>query len=271
MNDGEIAVFEWLKIKSAAESPRMRTSACFTGCNALQSYCKKCGYQYMENVAMHLLPVLISRRLLPGAGVVVVVVVVVVVFAVVLVAVVWLEVAAVVELGSWPQLTTVTTWPKYLASVRKNKYVVFFSACWPQRSVRHEGDGRIFKILVGINVEYNTCTVRMQRHHNSVEQALSSDPLSSWASRRNILRFMEPKDSFPLKDLLCPRHQLPMMRTEMVLETLVYKTFNHLTRLLAPEYFIEFSCREKFKLFYSLPCSQKKKFSACLYSEPKWI
>jgi hypothetical protein len=135
------------------------------------------------------------------------VVVEVVVVAVLLVAVVWLVVAAVVELGSWPQLTTVTTWPKYLASVRKNRYVEFFSTCWPQRSVRHEGDGRIFKILVDINVDYNT--VRMLRYHTSVEQALSSDPVSSWASRRNILRFMEPKDSFPFKDLLCPRHQLP--------------------------------------------------------------
>jgi hypothetical protein len=115
-------------------------------------------------------------------------------------------VAPVVELGSWPQLTTVTTWPKYLESVKKNKDVEFFSACWPQRSVRHEGDGRIFKI--DINVEYNTLI--MLRYHNSVEQALSFDPFSFWASRRNtsILRFMEPKSSFPFKDLLCPRHQL---------------------------------------------------------------
>jgi hypothetical protein len=56
----------------------------------------------LENIAMHLLPVPISRRLLPvAAGVVVEVVVVeVVVVAVLLVAVVWLVVAAVVELGS---------------------------------------------------------------------------------------------------------------------------------------------------------------------------
>ena len=206
MNDGKNAIIEWLKIKSATESPRMLINACFTRCNALQSYCKKCGYQYVENIAMHFLPLFVSRRLLPGATVVVVVVVV---LALLLVPVVVLEVAAVVvavvELGSWPQLTTVTTWPKYLVSVRKNKYVESFSACWPQRSVRHEGDGRIFKIV--INVEYNT--VRMIRYHNSMEQALSFDPVSSWASRRNILRFMEPKDSFPFKDLLCPRHQLP--------------------------------------------------------------
>jgi hypothetical protein len=114
-------------------------------------------------------------------------------------------IAAVVELGSWPQLTTVTTWPKYLASVRKSKYVEFFSACSPQRSVRHEGDDRIFKI--DINVVYKT--VRMLRYHNYVEQALSFDPVSFWASPRNVLRFMEPKDSLPFKDLLCPRHQLP--------------------------------------------------------------
>ena len=49
----------------------------------------------------------------------------------------------------------------------------------------------------------------MLRYRNSLEQALSFDPVSSWASRRYILRFMEPKDSFPFKDLLCLRHQLP--------------------------------------------------------------
>ena len=72
----------------------MRISACFTGCNALHSYCKKCGYQYMENIAVHFLPVLVSRRLLPGAAVVVVEVLVV--LAVLLAAVVVLGVAAVV-------------------------------------------------------------------------------------------------------------------------------------------------------------------------------
>jgi len=82
--------------------------------------------------------------------------------------------------------------------------------------VRYEGDGRIFKI--GINVEYNT--VRMLRYHNSVKHALSFDPVSS----------------------------------EMVLETLVYSQFNHLTRLLSREYFIEFGRREIFKLLYSLSC-----------------
>jgi hypothetical protein len=39
-----------------------------------------------------------------------------------------------------------------------------------------------------------------------------------------------------------------MTRTEMVLETLVYSPFNHLTQMLASEYFIEFSHREGFKL-----------------------
>jgi len=38
----------------------------------------------------------------------------------------------------------------------------------------------------------------------------------------------------------------------MVLETLVYAPLNHLTWLLALEYFIEFSCREKFKLLYKV-------------------
>lgn len=91
-----------IKIKCAAESSRMPISACLTGCSALQSYCKKCGYQYTENIAMHFLPVLISRRLRPGGAVVVVVVVevvVVVVLVVVLVTVVGVVVAAV-ELGS---------------------------------------------------------------------------------------------------------------------------------------------------------------------------
>jgi hypothetical protein len=43
-----------------------------------------------------------------------------------------------------------------------------------------------------------------------------------------------------------------LMRTEMVLETLVYSPFNHLTRLLVREYFIEFSLRESFKLYISI-------------------
>lgn len=90
----------------------MRIIACFTGCKALQSYYKKSGYQYMENIALHFLPVLVSRRLRPPPGAVVVEVV----LAVGVLAVVGLEfaaigaaVAAVVELGSSPQLTTVTT------------------------------------------------------------------------------------------------------------------------------------------------------------------
>ena len=82
----------------------MSISACFTRCNALQSYCKKYGYQYTENIAMHFLPVLVSRRFRPGAAVVVVdVVVLVVLLAVVaevgVVAVV-VVVVDVVELGS---------------------------------------------------------------------------------------------------------------------------------------------------------------------------
>ena len=40
-----------------------------------------------------------------------------------------------------------------------------------------------------------------------------------------------------------------MTRTEMVLEMLVSSTFNHMTRLLAGEYVIEFSRRESFKLY----------------------
>jgi hypothetical protein len=40
-----------------------------------------------------------------------------------------------------------------------------------------------------------------------------------------------------------------MTRTEMVLETLVFSPFICLTRLLAREYFIEFSRRESFKLY----------------------
>jgi len=39
-----------------------------------------------------------------------------------------------------------------------------------------------------------------------------------------------------------------MTRTEMVLATLVYSPFNHLTWLLAREHFIEFSYWESFKL-----------------------
>ena len=84
----------------------MGISACFTGCNVLQSYCKKCVYQYMENIAVHFLPVVISSRLWPGAAVLgvveLVVFVVVEVFAMLLlfVAVVGLEVVVVVELGS---------------------------------------------------------------------------------------------------------------------------------------------------------------------------
>ena len=37
--------------------------------------------------------------------------------------------------------------------------------------------------------------------------------------------------------------------TEMVIETLAYSSFNHMTRLLAWEYFIEFSRRKSFKLY----------------------
>lgn len=40
-----------------------------------------------------------------------------------------------------------------------------------------------------------------------------------------------------------------IMRTEMVLEILVYSPFNHMMQLLAQEYFTEFSHREGFKLY----------------------
>ena len=40
---------------------------------------------------------------------------------------------------------------------------------------------------------------------------------------------------------------ISLMRTDVVLETLVYSPFDHLTRLLARENFIEFSRRESFK------------------------
>jgi hypothetical protein len=39
-----------------------------------------------------------------------------------------------------------------------------------------------------------------------------------------------------------------MMRTDMVLETLVDSPFNHMTQVLAQEYFVESSCCESFKL-----------------------
>jgi hypothetical protein len=42
------------------------------------------------------------------------------------------------------------------------------------------------------------------------------------------------------------------MKTEMVLETLVYLPFNDLTRLLAEENFIEFSGGESFKLYMAI-------------------
>jgi hypothetical protein len=42
-----------------------------------------------------------------------------------------------------------------------------------------------------------------------------------------------------------------MMRREMILKILAYSPFNHLTLLLAGEYFIEFSRRESFKLNYT--------------------
>jgi hypothetical protein len=124
LKDGENAAIELLKIKSATQSPRMRISACFTECKALQSYYKKSGYQYMENIALHFLPVFVSRRFRPPAfaGVVAavaglevaavgaVVAVVAAVAAVAAVATVaTVVVVAVVELGSSPQLTTVTT------------------------------------------------------------------------------------------------------------------------------------------------------------------
>jgi hypothetical protein len=38
-----------------------------------------------------------------------------------------------------------------------------------------------------------------------------------------------------------------MTSAEIVLETLVYTPFNHMTLLIAQEYFIEFSHRERFK------------------------
>ena len=65
--------------------------------------------------------------------------------------------------------------------------------------MKHEGDGRIFKI--NVNLDYNT--VRMLGYHISV------NPVTSSAGRRNILRVMEPKDSFPFKDHLCPGQQFP--------------------------------------------------------------
>jgi hypothetical protein len=41
----------------------------------------------------------------------------------------------------------------------------------------------------------------------------------------------------------------PTFFGQSVLETLVYSPFNHLMRLLAREYFTEFSQRESFKLY----------------------
>ena len=39
-----------------------------------------------------------------------------------------------------------------------------------------------------------------------------------------------------------------MTRAEMVLETLIFSAFNHLTQLLAREHFVAFSCHETYKL-----------------------
>jgi len=47
---------------------------------------------------------------------------------------------------------------------------------------------------------------------------------------------------------------LMMMVAEVVLETLVYLPFNHLTQLLAQENFIEFSHCESFKLCMAVMC-----------------
>jgi len=45
-----------------------------------------------------------------------------------------------------------------------------------------------------------------------------------------------------------------MMMAEVLLETLVYLPFNYLTRLVAQEKFIEFSCCESFKLYMAVMC-----------------
>ena len=50
-----------------------------------------------------------------------------------------------------------------------------------------------------------------------------------------------------------------MVRTEMFLVTFFYSPFNHLTRLLDQEYFIQFARRESFKFYDTCnsPCTKK--------------
>ena len=54
-----------------------------------------------------------------------------------------------------------------------------------------------------------------------------------------------------------------MTRTDMVLEELVYSSFDHLMRLLAQEYFIEFSHCEIFKLYITITVMNCSLYCSC--------
>jgi hypothetical protein len=82
-----------------------------------------------------------------------------------------------------------------------------------------------------------------------LEQTLSFDPISSQLVEEISCFLWNTKIHSRSKTISVLVISSLMMMTEMVVETLVYSPFNHLTRLLAREYFIEFDCREKFKLF----------------------